>query len=98
MSGGALTEYRHDLFRMEEWAEKVRPVNPVFAQQLLDTMTLLEAYDRYLSGDTGKTAMTKAWDTYTARWYSNVPNTIREILTEEMTRMIDGALEGCHDE
>lgn len=68
MSGGALTDYHHDLFRMGEWAQVIERENPLLAEQMKDMCKLLGRYDYYLSGDIGEDSIEKAWSEYRDKW------------------------------
>lgn len=72
MSGGALTDYRHDLYRMCDWADGLEKVNPILATQVRDMCLVLYKYDRFLSGDISEEDAVKAWDKYLDKWSTEV--------------------------
>lgn len=80
MSGGALTDDRYDLYRLDDWSNKVERENPLLAELMRDLGKVLHAYDYYLSGDTGEEAITKAWDKFRAKWIG--------VSEEEMTERV----------
>lgn len=72
MSGGELTDYQHDLYRMCDWAEAVEGVNPTLATQLRDMCVVLYKYDKFLSGDSSEAVAVQAWDRYLDKWSTEV--------------------------
>ena len=65
MSGGALTDYQHDLYRMCEWGDNLEKVNPVLAWTLHELCNVLVKYDRFLSGDTDEDIAIQRWRKFT---------------------------------
>lgn len=68
MSGGALTDYRHNLYQLKEWACRIRPENPLLAEMMNDLYDLLGEYDMYISGDAGRDPVGRAWDGFRGKW------------------------------
>lgn len=94
MSGGSLTDYEHDLFRMDDWAKKLETVNPLLADQMRDMMMLLDRYDYYLSGDIGEDGISKAWEAYRVKWIDIDTEKIEKIMFEKCVEMIDSMIKG----
>ena len=74
MSGGVLTDYRHDLFKLLEWAEKIDDVNPKLAYTLRELYEVLMKYDRFLSGDTDEDTALLRWRKFTSDFISMLDN------------------------
>ena len=79
MSGGALTDYRHNLYQLEEWACRVRSENPLLAEMMNDLYDLLDEYDMYLSGDSDKDSVGKAWDVIRTTKRASISNLQRKL-------------------
>ncbi len=69
MSGGALTNYEHNLFILGEWADRVEAENPLLAEHMRDLYDLLYKYDYYMSGDIGEDEVSKAWEAFHTKWF-----------------------------
>ena len=93
MSGGALTDYGGGLYHLKEWSEKIRPVNPLLAEQLRDLYTLLDRYDYFLSGDIGEARLTEAWEAYSAKWLGITPEQMTETVVATARAEIEGYLQ-----
>lgn len=81
MSGGVLTDYQHNLFHLDEWADKVKVEDPVLAEQMHDPSKLLYVYDRFMSGDTGEQSIEEAWKEYRTKWLAIRPADMVEYVT-----------------
>lgn len=68
MSGGALTDYEHNLFHLDEWSDRIEGENPLLAELMRDLCKLLHVYDDYMSGDKGEESVTKAWEVFHTKW------------------------------
>lgn len=97
MSGGHLTDYHHDLHRLDEWAEKLQPENCLLAEMLIDLHTLLCRYDYYLSGDTGDDVLCMAWSKFRDKWLNLDTEQVAEILLDKWLELVNGAIMGCKD-
>ena len=89
MSGGALTDYQHNLYLLDEWADGIEKYNPVLADNMHDLEKLLDRYDYWLSGDIGDEALGKAWAEYRDKWLSKSPDIIIEILERRFKECVD---------
>lgn len=98
MSGGHLTDYRHNLGDMLDWARGVEKDNPLFAEQLRDVYKLLDRYDYYLSGDIGKDGIRKAWEEYTAKWSHMDNEKVRQIMFEKCMNLCETVIKGYNDD
>lgn len=94
MSRGELTDYKHDLFRIKDWAEVLKPINPLLSEQLNDLYGLLMDYDSYLSGDTSDTTIESSWQTYRSKWIGiispELESTMMDICMAELSKMLKG--------
>ena len=92
MSGGALTDYNsYPLFYIDEWAKRMEPENPMLAKFLMEERELLYAYDWYMSGDTSKEAVEKAWKEFSDRWFGgNLDAVAEDILKRVLEAMRAG--------
>lgn len=94
MSRGELTDYKHDLFRINDWAEVLKPINPLLSEQLHDLYGLLRDYDSYLSGDTSDTTIESSWATYKNKWVGiispELESTMVDICMGELSKMLKG--------
>lgn len=95
MSGGHLTDYYHDLHRLDEWADKLQPENCLLAEMMIDLHTLLCRYDYYLSGDTGDDVICMAWSKFRDKWLNIDTDQVTELLFEKCLEMVNGAIKGC---
>ena len=68
MSGGALTDDRYDLSRLDDWSDKVERENPLLAELMRDLGKLLHVYDYYMSGDKGEESVSRAWEVFHTKW------------------------------
>ena len=93
MSGGALTDYCGGLTSMLDWAHKLERDNPLLAQQIRDLYVLLDAYDRYLSGDTGDERIEAAWGKYHEKWFKVTPEKLSEMILTDAKAEVDAYLE-----
>lgn len=96
MSGGALTDYgRSSIAYVDDWADKIQPVNALFAEQLHAMRKVLNAYDLYLAGDISEERLTETWTAYAAKWLDFDADHIREIVTSILKDVADGMIDGC---
>lgn len=72
MSGGALTGYNYDLYRLKEWAKRIEDENPTLAAHLRAMHTVLDRYDYYMSGDIGEEDIHQAWRDYCEIMYKDL--------------------------
>lgn len=102
MSGGVLTDYDHNLYHLKEWAKRVREVNPVLAEQMMDLYQLLDAYDLFMSGDRNEEDIEEAWKAYRTKWLAIRPAEMVEYVTtrakDEAIAYIDSFKTGHRDE
>lgn len=68
MSGGKLTDYRHNLYELNRWADNIQPHNPMLAEQMRDLCHLLTQYDLFLSDDMDAERLQEEWTKYRHRW------------------------------
>ena len=94
MSGGGLTGYEHDLYRLCDWANAVEKDNPLLAEQMRDMANLLGRYDYYLAGDIGNDAISKAWETYRSKWIQMDTEKVRQVLFEKCMDLVDSTIKG----
>lgn len=94
MSGGHLTDYQHDLHRLNDWAEIIDKVNPLLALQMRDMCELLDRYDRYLSGDIGEDAIGKAWSEYRDKWIEMDTASIEDVMFEKCLETLHEMING----
>ena len=94
MSGGGLTEYGTGLYVLTEWADRVRPQNPMLAEMMQDLYVLLHSYDYYLAGDYGEEAVEKAWKKFADKWLSKDMDKLRPIIMERCIEIINSVLTG----
>lgn len=94
MYRGELTDYKYDLFRIKDWAEVLKPINPLLSEQLYDLYGLLMDYDSYLSGDTSDTTIESSWMTYKSKWIGTISpeleSTMVDICMGELSKMLKG--------
>ena len=93
MSGGVLTDYNYNLTSMLDWAHKLERDNPLLAKQIRDMYVLLDAYDRFLSGDTGDRDIEAAWENYCTRWLRITPDRLSKMFIADAKSEIDTYLE-----
>lgn len=94
MSGGALTDYRHNLYQMDEWADKIERENPLLADQMRDMCKLLGRYDYYLSGDIGEDDIEKAWNEYREKWINIDTQAVEETMYNKCLDMVHSMVKG----
>lgn len=96
MSGGKLTDYQHDLYKLGDWADKLEKENPLLAQQMRDLLELLTAYDKYLSGDIDDKDIEGAWEKYRKKWIHMNDSTVVLTLFDACLELVNAAVKG-HD-
>ena len=89
MSGGVLTDYRHNLYLLNEWAKRIESQNPLLAEQLYDLYELLDRYDYYLSDDIGDERIQEAWAKYRDKWLGIGSDKLREMVIAEAKARVD---------
>lgn len=89
MSGGVLTDYRHNLYLLKEWAKRIEPQNPLLAEQLCDLHKLLGRYDYFLSDDIGEEGIQEAWAEYRDKWLGIGTDKLREMVIAEAKARVD---------
>lgn len=94
MSGGDLTDYKHNLYDLMMWANKVEGENPLLAEQMRDLYRLLDRYDYYLSADIGKEDMQKAWSEYREKWMACDTDMVKAFLMKECEALVDSVVKG----
>lgn len=97
MSGGELTDYRHNLYDIEMWANKIEHDNPLLAEQMHDLYILLNKYDDYLSADIGEDAIQRAWNEYSRKWMNMTEEGLKEFMMRKCEACIDSMVKGWHD-
>ena len=93
-SGGALTEYTHNLSDIKDWARQIERHNPLLAQQLDDMYDLLDRYDYYLSGDIGEDGIQKAWKKYCDKWINIDTEKVEQVMFEKCLDLVDRMIKG----
>ena len=93
-SGGALTEYTHNLSDIKDWARQIERHNPLLAQQLDDMCDLLYRYDYYLSGDIGEDDIQKAWKKYCDKWINIDTEKVEQVMFEKCLDLVDRMIKG----
>lgn len=93
MSGGVLTRYTHDLYRLTEWANSVERENPLLAEMLRDMNHLLDRYDYYMSGDIGQDSIRKEWGDFRSKWMLRSESSWNKVVIDRAKAEIDGYLE-----
>ena len=89
MSGGVLTDYRHNLYLLKEWAGRIESQNPLLAEQLCDLYELLGKYDYFLSADIGEERIQEAWAEYRDKWLGIGSDRLREMVIAEAKARVD---------
>lgn len=86
-----MTDYSsYPLFYIEEWAKRVESENPMFAKLLREESDLLNTYDYYMSGDTSKESVEKAWKEFSERWFGDVDAIAEDVLRRVLESMRTG--------
>ena len=93
MSGGALTDYTHDLFRLDEWAERLKPENPLLTEMMHALSKVLYDYDEYMSGDIGKERVSESWERFHEEWIG----VSKDDLTDRIAKRAKGEAESYVD-
>lgn len=85
MSGGALTDYHYDIYKLDDWADALDNENRLLADNMRDLSKVLTAYDMYLSGDWGEDRVEEEWEKYRSKWF-HISN---EDLQRFVSRLMD---------
>lgn len=94
MSGGSLTDYNHNLYLLNDWADKIEAENPLLAEQMRDMAYLLGRYDYYMSGDIGENGIQKAWGEYRDKWIEMDTDEVKKLMFEKCLDMVNSILKG----
>lgn len=95
MSGGALTDDgSHSLYNIEYWADKLESYNPMLSEMLRDMGALLDRYDYYMSGDTGKESVERAWGEFKGKWMNLDDDKVAELAKRYLERMAQSMEKG----
>lgn len=96
MSGGGLNRWDDcsKLYLIDEWKVFIEPENPLLAEMLADLKELLEGYDYWLAGDSGRDRVEKEWKHFSEKWLTKSSDTICEIMTERCRKLIESIKSG----
>lgn len=93
MSGGALTDYHYDIYKLNDWADALEKENRLLAENMRDMSTVLTAYDMYMSGDWGEERVEQEWEKYRSKWFHLTNEDLQKFISNLMDENIYGL---CH--